>query len=154
MKLADWANVAEISSAVAVVASLIYVGFEISQNTAAVKASTHQSFIAYGRDHSEMLISNPDIARLVATGEIDLKLLTPLEHGRFYEYTTWRMSMWEMSFLNYEAGLVDVEMFQAIDGYFALLLKDKPGYQQYWKDTRAQWDVRFMDHVDTLSVPE
>ena len=41
MKLSEWASVAEITSALVVVVSLVYVGFQISQNTAAVKASTH-----------------------------------------------------------------------------------------------------------------
>jgi hypothetical protein len=50
MKLPEWASVAEIASALAVVVSLVNVGIQVSQNTAAVKASTHQAMIDYGRE--------------------------------------------------------------------------------------------------------
>ena len=41
MKLSEWASVGEITSAFAVVASLVYVGVQVTQNTIAVRQSTH-----------------------------------------------------------------------------------------------------------------
>ena len=42
LKLADWASIAEILTSVVVVVSLIYVGFELNQNTIAIQQSSHQ----------------------------------------------------------------------------------------------------------------
>ena len=42
MKLSDWANVAEIVGAAAVIVTLVYVAVQIEQNTIAVEASTRQ----------------------------------------------------------------------------------------------------------------
>ena len=39
----DWASIAEITGAVAVVFSLMYVGFEIRQSTKATEAQTRQT---------------------------------------------------------------------------------------------------------------
>jgi hypothetical protein len=148
MKLSEWASVAEITSALAVVVSLVYVGIQINQNTAAVKASTHQAMIDYGREQSEILVTDTTLAALVAKGEGDPSSLTPHERGQFYEFTTWRMAMWELSFLNYEIGLVDDEMWLAWDGYYRLLVFDKPGYMEFWRDNRTAFHERFQNHVD------
>jgi hypothetical protein len=152
VKLSEWANVAEIAGAVAVVVSLVYVGTEVSQNTAAVRASTQRAMIDYGREQSEILVTDARLAELVSRGEENPGSLTPHERRQFYEFTTWRLSMWELSFLNHEAGLVDEGMWRAWDGYYRLLVSDRAGYRAFWHDTRPQWDSRFMAHIDALRL--
>jgi hypothetical protein len=149
MKLSDWASVAEIASAVAVVASLVYVGVEIRQNTAATQASTAQALLDYGRAHSDAFINNPDTAKLIDTGEVDPSSLTPLERRRFYEFTTWRFSVWELTFLNHAAGLVDDDLWSGWDAYFRRIISGKRGYSLFWSDTREQWDAGFMKYIDS-----
>jgi hypothetical protein len=58
------------------------------------------------------------------------------------------MAMWELSFLNHEIGLVDDEMWLAWDGYYRLLVFDKPGYMDFWRDNRTAYHARFQNHVD------
>ncbi len=150
MKLSEWASLAEIGSAFAVVVSLVYVGLQINQNTTAVKASTHQAMIDYGREQSEILVTDANLAALVKKGEVDPSSLAPHERSQFYEFTTWRMAMWELSFLNHEVGLVDDEMWLAWDAYYRLLVFDKPGYVDFWRDNRTAYDARFQNHVDVV----
>ncbi len=150
MKLSEWASVAEIGSAIAVVVTLIYIGLEINQNTAAVIADTRQAMIDYGREQSEVLLTDTILAALVDKAETDPSSLTPHERSQFYEFTTWRMAMWELSFLNHEVGLVDDEMWLAWDGYYRLLVFDKPGYVDFWRDNRTAYDARFQNHVDVV----
>jgi hypothetical protein len=45
LTLGEWASIAEIVSAVAVVISLIYVGYQINQNTEEVRASNRQELV-------------------------------------------------------------------------------------------------------------
>ena len=65
-KLSDWASIAEIVSAVAIVASLLFVGFQIRQNNRTLEVdayqarmqdiSTSQTQLALSADFSEILI--------------------------------------------------------------------------------------------------
>ena len=151
MKLSDWASVAEIGSAFAVVVSLVYVGLQINLNTNAVKASTLQAMIDYGREQSEILVTDANLAALVEKGEADPSSLTPRERSQFYEFTTWRIAMWELAFLNHEVGLVEDELWLAWDSYYRGLVIQKPGYREFWRDNRSSFDDRFMAHVDSLS---
>ena len=150
MKLSEWASVAEIGSAIAVVVSIVYVGFEINQNTDAVKAGTHQAMIDYSREQAEILVTDATLAALVEKGEADPSSLTPQERSRFYLFTIHRMAMWELSFLNHKVGLVDDETWAGWDGHYRAIASHKPGYREFWRDNRSSYDARFIDHVDSL----
>ena len=148
MKLSDWANVAEIVGAVAVIVTLAYVAVQIEQNTIAVEASTRQGRLDYGREQTELLITQPGLAKLVMKAEKNANDLNDEEQLLFYEFTTWRMATWELTYQEYVDGLLDEETWLAWDGYYLLFVKGKPGYRKFFSDTRPQWDSRFMAHVD------
>ena len=52
MSLEDLGNLGEFVGAIGVVVSLVYLAYQIRQNTAAVRASTHQAMIDYDREQS------------------------------------------------------------------------------------------------------
>ena len=148
MKLSDWANVAEIVGAVAVIVTLAYLAVQIEQNTVAVEASTRQGRLDYGRQQTELLITQPGLAEFVLAAEQNANALNDEERLLFYEFTTWRMATWELTYQEYVDGLIDEETWLAWDGYYLLFAKDKPGYKKFFLDTRQQWDSRFMAHVE------
>ncbi len=148
MKLSDWANVAEIVGAAAVIVTLAYVAVQIDQNTIAVEASTRQGRLDFGWQQSELLITQPGLAKLVRVAEQDASTLNEEQRLVFYEFTTWRFATWELTYQEYEDGLIDEELWLAWDGYYMLMAEGKPGYRKFFSDTRRQWDSRFMVHVD------
>ena len=150
MKLSEWANVAEIVGAVAIIGSLAYVAVQINQNTIAIEASTQQGRLDFGRDQSELLFTAPGLAKLVMKAEKGSENLTEEERYLFNEYTSWRMSTWELVYQSNLDGIVPKESWIAWDAYFRLLIAGKPGYIKFFEDTRPQWDVRFMKHVDEI----
>ena len=66
MKLEQWASVAEIVSAAAVIVSLIYVGYQINQNTKEVRASNRQELVNRAVDATRDLAINPEVAAVIA----------------------------------------------------------------------------------------
>ena len=134
------------------IVSLIYIGLEVNQNTAAVRASTHQSMIDYGREQSEILLTNETVADLVEKGERHPEALTARERSQFYEFTSWRLATWESVFMNHEYGLVDEEVWRGWDGYYRLLTLDKPGYTEFWRDNRTAYYAPFMDYIDSFTT--
>ena len=75
-RLSNWAAIAEIASAVAVVISLIYVGFEISQNTTSVRASAFQSVSDSLTDFTALVAVEPDLAKFYTQGRENPDSLT------------------------------------------------------------------------------
>ncbi len=139
---------AEIVGAVAIIGSLVYVAVQIDQNTIAIEASTQQGRLDFGRDQSELLFTAPGLATLVIKAEKGVENFTEEERYLFNEYTSWRMSTWELVFQTNLDGIVSEDSWIAWDAYFRLLIAGKPGYIMFFEETRPQWDSRFMKHVD------
>jgi len=63
-KLSDFALIAEIISAVCIVASLLFVGVQIQQNTDIQKASSYQNVIDEIALWRSQIVSNPELSEL------------------------------------------------------------------------------------------
>ena len=63
-RLSDWASIAEIISAVAIVVSLIFVGMQIRDNTVATEAATFQDSVGYDLQLLTVVGSDPESTRL------------------------------------------------------------------------------------------
>ena len=66
LKLSDWASIAEIVGATAVVFSLIYVGYQIKANTIEVRATNRQQLISRSLSATHTAASSPDLAVALA----------------------------------------------------------------------------------------
>ena len=150
LKLAEMASIAEIVSAIAIIVSLIYVAVQIDQNTLAIKHSTNQERLNFGRDQAELLITVPGLAELVLRAAQNVDDLNEVDRLKFYEWATWFFGVWEQTYQSNLDGLMDEEWWVAWDGYFLLFLEGKPGYVQFFKDTPQVWDARFYKHVDAV----
>jgi hypothetical protein len=132
VKLSEWASIAEIVGAVAVVASLAYVALQINQNTVAIEASTRIGRLDYGRQQSQLLITEPGLAKLVLAAEKNADDLTEEEQLIFYEFTSWRLATWEMAYMDHIDGLMDEETWLGWDGYYRLFILDHNGILVSW----------------------
>jgi len=81
--LSEWANIAEVIGALAVVVSLLYVGVQVRHNTNEVRASNRQQLIGRAHTSAIALTGNPEMAALMAKARAG-DPLTPAEfiqHG-------------------------------------------------------------------------
>jgi len=110
--LHEWASLAEIISAAAVVLSLLYVGAELSGNTKAVEAATLLEVNRIAREHLLVGWTDADATRIEWTGDQDLSLLDPLDQQRYF----WSVrSFWlgmQTVYRQYELGVLPDEEWQ------------------------------------------
>src|SRR5437870_5834941 len=84
LSLAQWAHVAEIIAAGAVVSSLAFVGLELRRNTRAVEAATLQSVIDIARQQIQLQVANADVNHIYMVGDSDLTQLSREDQMRFF----------------------------------------------------------------------
>jgi hypothetical protein len=84
-----------------VLGGLVFVGFEIRQNTSQLRADASYSITASVNELNAGLYGDPEFAEVVFRGEADLSSLTPLERTRF--------DMYEFSRLNIAEYVEDLE---------------------------------------------
>ena len=82
--LDEWASIAEIISAVAVVISLVYVGYQVNENTGEIRASNRQQLVNRSVDATLGFATNTELAAVIAKvrngGELDGKEYTQFSY--------------------------------------------------------------------------
>ena len=152
-KLSDYALVAEIISAVAIVLSLIFVGFQLNFNSKATRSATANASVStmsswyadLGRDEQAAAIF------LGAMGNPDDQ--TP-EHWLQYVFTLHgAMLNFQNSYYLVEEGTLNFEIRDSLTVAINAI-KDQPGFLLYWKQRRAIFNPEFQIYVDNIIASE
>lgn len=81
LKLSDWASIAEVVSAIAVIISLVYVGIQINENTGETRAANRQQLVS--RAHlGTIAAAGPESSAIFAEVTVGTAL-TPTELARY-----------------------------------------------------------------------
>ena len=129
--LHEWASLAEIISAAAVVLPHLYVGAELNGNTKAVEAATLLEVNRIARDHLLLSWTDPDATRIEMTGDKDPDLLDPLDQQRYF----WSVrSFWlgmQTVFRQHELGVLPDEEWHV---YYEVICSNiaAPGKRALW----------------------
>ena len=89
-KIEKWAHIAEIIGAAAVLISLLYVAYEIRENTIAVRTGTQRSLLTLGHDW-DVWLAEPEFADVLAKGNADYSGLSPSENPPGFEASALRL---------------------------------------------------------------
>jgi hypothetical protein len=133
-----------------VVAGLGFLAVELRQNALSTQADLHLELMSYGREHAELLISDDSLAEVVSRGEKDPLALTPLELERFLLFTSWRMGIWGIAYLNNREGVVADRYWAIWDPWYSEIVRRGPGYEFWWEQARHGYDQGFQTHVDRV----
>ena len=109
-KLERWAHVAEIASAIAVVVSLLYVGYELRRGSIVAAVDTSQQLAQMSQELS-ILQAQSDMAAIVITAEADFESLDPVELSRFTELVRSSFNLWEHAYYSYSEGVLPERMW-------------------------------------------
>ena len=120
--LSDWASIAEIISAIAVIASLLYVGYEIQRNTKVGLALNRQSIAARAQELA-LYSAETHIHRLLFDSDGDPIELTEAEQDRLTAYIGALLRTTEEAFLLYRDGLLDEEYWMTRAGVMMAALR-------------------------------
>jgi hypothetical protein len=132
MTLQDLANLGEVIGAIAVIASLIYLAFEIRQNTRAMHQAATQDIIRSLNEQTRCLVESPDLAALMFRASQRPEELTGEERYRFQMLVAYLFSNFELAVEYYQEGLLGDDM---IEGYAQGLrpLFENPLVVEWWE---------------------
>jgi hypothetical protein len=137
MTLEEWAFVAQMISAAAVIASLIFVGVQLRQATSAIRATSSQAHSALYTDLVRSIIDNGDFARVWSIGLTQPKALAEDDWIRFVAYASALFRLYESSRVQWLNGRLDEEHWHTIERQ-AADFGHLPGLQIAW-ELRGHW---------------
>ena len=149
MTLDNLAALAEVIGAIAVVVSLIYVGYQVKQNTIAIRTQVHETIVGHVLEAEGTLLHNADLAEIIVKARLHPESLAPDEQIRAETYFTHEFVNWESAFLHNKNGFVEDEMWRRWD-MSSRPDRDSPGVYEYWTEHRHWYDEEFALHVDNV----
>ena len=147
LKLSEWANISEIGASIVVVLSLIYVGFQINQNTVALEQDQYQSVQEILHTVDMTLATDTELLEVVMLAEISPSEASALEWRKFSHLAFPRFATWEFIFLARKAGAVSEDHWSAMDPYFTEMLCHA-GYRRFWQESMPVFAPAFAKHVE------
>jgi hypothetical protein len=149
MSLGEWASIASVVSAVALVISVIYVSVQIRHNTRAVRASAFQQVV------DSFAGISLDIAKDKSL--VDLYLRAGQEFGSLSEVERTQYSLMLLSFLRRaenvffqtEIQLLQTEHWSGIRDSIKAILAP-PGARDCWSTIKTRLNPEFRAFIDTL----
>jgi hypothetical protein len=149
LKLPEWANVAEIIASVVIVISLIYVGFEVNQNTQALQNEVHQNVLSTLSDQQNVLVTDAEFHEIFLTAETTPGKLSAVEWSRFEQFMYPRFGVWEYLYVAIQDDAITESVWSAYEPYFLSIIC-KPGYQRWWQQNRSSHNPEFIVYVDEI----
>jgi hypothetical protein len=146
MTLQDIASIAEIAGAVAVVISLIYVGLQVRQNTAAVQSATaqavHDNYAAWYIN----LSNDPSLNDLVIKGLRDYSVLDQTEKARFIDTFMAFSSYCQNAFYQWKQGALSPQLWLGWESLIMNLV-GTPGGKDFWKERGYTFGSEYRDYI-------
>jgi hypothetical protein len=155
MTLSELADIGELIGGIAVVASLVYLAFQIRQNTRAVRGSTlHLNTDLWA--NVLMNIAEPSTAVAYISGMSGSSEIKPLHYTQFYMICKSMFLAMEDQFLQAAAGTLDPDVYAAYERATSDQLLAFPGFRIWWQQTRATFTPAFALRVEQLiaATPE
>lgn len=137
MKLKKWALVAEIVGGITIVLSLIFVGYEIQQNSRTQIRATTQTVVSEYNAALETLSQSAELACIYAQGVQDFSGLAGADQVRLSSFLLrWNRVVEDIFYLERD-GAVEPQIWLAIESQQREVAQ-LPGFQQ-WFSLRKHW---------------
>lgn len=150
MTLHDWSALGEVVSAIAVVATLLYVGIQIKQAGRAIKVASAQTGAEFNGEVFQELISNPEFASLYLKGGAEgLPALEASERLRFLMLCNKAMRYFEHMYRLHRSDALPPGFWQGQEKSIQDHLSDR-GSREAWEFNMHGFSVEFQQFVTTL----
>lgn len=150
MNFSHWKDSAEIVGAIGVMATLIFVAFEIRQNTDAVRSATMHALSEQSRNSVALFIENGDLRDAFhAINEGHLTEDQTMVLRAFYGNA---MRIMENRFVQVRIGVFEEEDIWRFGARSRVY--DNPYFETYWADRKTHYSADFREFVEREILPQ
>jgi hypothetical protein len=149
MTIQELGSIGEFVGALAVLLSLVYLAYQIRQNTRSVRASTHHTtaHAAYGIQH--LIAESETVARIWLTGAREPQKLTREERARFDAIMRSFFMWYEDTYFQYRNSMIGRDVWEARQESMMGHLRDA-GILSWWSKNSHIFTESFVSYVGQL----
>ena len=146
-RVQSYAAVAEVVSAVAIIVSLLYVGYEYRRTSTMSSREADVILFERTREANRILIESPGMADIVVLAETAPQSLSAADRLRFLAYQHDFFDTWEIAWYYHADGILETDTWEEWDEWFSEEARRTPDFA--WRETRRHFTGEdFRDHVD------
>lgn len=157
MSLDQLAAISQVAGTIAVIGSLIFVGFQIRQqndqlklNRKALRADFEANSVSVNHNFALALAQDAELFDVVRRTQMTPETVSPIERGRFGSYMWAMMVQVQVGYLVYLDGSSSDDILQGHAGFTAPLLRT-PGGLAWWKRNRQVFLPSVRAYADGLA---
>jgi len=145
----SWKDVAEIIGVVGVVASLMFVAYQVRQNTRAIESSTVESILGHSYDAAVLTVENADLrtAQYAACAGV----MSEDQQRQLSAYYRALLTLQLNRYFQIQLGVLDQQTVMAL-GSRATPYR-RPVFAQIWQQIKADYDEDFQAFVESQILP-
>jgi hypothetical protein len=133
LRLSDWASIAEVVGALAVVISLLYVGIQINANTIEVRAANRQELVNRSFTATSNAASSPELAGALAKAAEGAPL-SPQELSQYRYFVRSMLYDVQEAYLLFNEGRLDETYWSTRAAIFEAYIANKLAFEVYRRD--------------------
>lgn len=146
-RLQKWAHIGEIAGAVAVVLSLLYVGYQIRENTAVQQNQTEINLYNLMHEHDSWLRDPAFVAVVNKSGD-DYDALSSVELTQIEKYVATGLNVWGYAWKSFNREQLDIDEWRAWDRWFAGEMQH-PAWSRTYEKYRYGYHEDFQAHIES-----
>ncbi len=146
-----WKETAEVIGVLGIIAGIIFLGYEIRQNTTAVRSEASQGLQDQILGIYDMLMNDP-MAEIYLKGMADPSALSAAEAVKFHSFWTVGLQAHQNMHTQVREGAIDQQL---AEGWWQLLRDNfqSPGLQAHWEMRGNLLSAEFREFVETEVMP-
>ena len=149
LTLTEWAATGEIVGTIAVVISLLFVGYSINRNTEAIQASSENILFERHTDLANHFMTDPSLAKIMfmqRTGDGDL---SEIDLIRWEKYELNLLDLWALAHSRYKRQLLSTDQWLTWNRYFTHMFSNEAVAisKSRWEELQYGFDTDFWEHV-------
>jgi len=133
----------------ALLISLLFVGYQIHQNTKAIKATSHHAITDSFNQINALMISDPACVSVWRRGLSGLENLDEDERISFGFMNLAYARIFETLFYQYENGTMDKKLFDAELASLKMFIR-YPGFRQWWSENPISLSTEYRAFVGNV----
>ena len=136
-------NIGEFVGAIAVVVSLLFLAFQVRENSRAVRFDSELKMRSFHSEGQKVMLGE-DIVKVYQAGIRNLSALSEVDRARFNNLMFLRLNPLDVESMG--RGLLDEDNVSGITGtsYYA----KRPGFQEWWLFGRNHFSAPFVERFD------
>ena len=150
MTIQEWGALGELIGGMAIIISLIYVGYQIRQSNNLAKAESMRD-ISDMSAYNQLMARNPDLGDLVAKGYRDFSSLSTSEQRTFHHVVSLLIDAADNVYRQYQYGYVRSESMENRITSIAMLVAT-PGAAQWWSTSKFVHASDFVTAIEQTTA--